>query len=67
MLFGGILSSLGIKIRIVHDFLDHCWNEAMLTSSPSEDAQWVHVDPTLDYPISPSVKASMCWPLLQIR
>lgn len=52
MLFGGILSSLGIKTRIVHDFLDHCWNEAMLTSSPSEDAQWVHVDSTLDYPIS---------------
>jgi len=31
MLFGAILSSLGIKTRIVHDFLDHCWNEAMLT------------------------------------
>jgi peptide-N4-(N-acetyl-beta-glucosaminyl)asparagine amidase len=52
MLFGAILSSLGIKTRIVHDFLDHCWNEAMLTSSSSEDRQWVHVDSTLDYPIS---------------
>jgi peptide-N4-(N-acetyl-beta-glucosaminyl)asparagine amidase len=53
MLFGAILSSLGIKTRIVHDFLDHCWNEAMLTSSSSsEDGQWVHVDSTLDYPIS---------------
>src|SRR5919199_5578962 len=51
MLFGAILSSLGIKTRIVHDFLDHCWNEAMLTSS-SENGQWVHVDSTLDYPIS---------------
>lgn len=52
MLFGAILSSLGIKTRIVHDFLDHCWNEAMLTSSSSQDGQWVHVDSTLDYPIS---------------
>jgi peptide-N4-(N-acetyl-beta-glucosaminyl)asparagine amidase len=50
MLFGAILSSLGIKTRIVHDFLDHCWNEAML--SYPEGAQWVHVDSTLDYPIS---------------
>src|SRR5919199_3950807 len=33
MLFGAMLSSLGIKTRIVHDFLDHCWNEAMLSSS----------------------------------
>jgi peptide-N4-(N-acetyl-beta-glucosaminyl)asparagine amidase len=56
MLFGAMLSSLGIKIRIVHDFLDHCWNEAMLSSSyppsSSEDGRWVHVDSTLDYPIS---------------
>jgi peptide-N4-(N-acetyl-beta-glucosaminyl)asparagine amidase len=50
MLFGAMLSSLGIKTRIVHDFLDHCWNEAML--SYPESAQWVHVDSTLDYPIS---------------
>ena len=51
MLFGAMLSSLGIKTRIVHDFLDHCWNEAMLSSS-QEDHVWVHVDSTLDYPIS---------------
>jgi hypothetical protein len=51
MLFGAILSSLGIKTRIVHDFLDHCWNEAML-SYAEEDAKWVHVDCTLDYPLS---------------
>jgi hypothetical protein len=50
MLFGALLSSLGIKTRIVHDFLDHCWNEAML--SYPEGEQWVHVDSTLDYPIS---------------
>ena len=50
MLFGAMLRSLGIKTRIVHDFLDHCWNEAML-SYPEGD-QWVHVDSTLDYPIS---------------
>jgi peptide-N4-(N-acetyl-beta-glucosaminyl)asparagine amidase len=48
MLFGAMLSSLGIITRIVHDFLDHCWNEAML----SPDGQWVHIDSTLDYPIS---------------
>jgi peptide-N4-(N-acetyl-beta-glucosaminyl)asparagine amidase len=52
MLFGAMLSSLEIKTRIVHDFLDHCWNEAMLSSSSSEDLRWVHVDSTLDYPIS---------------
>jgi Transglutaminase-like superfamily len=52
MLFGSMLSSLGIKARIVHDFLDHCWNEAMLFSSSSENGQWLHVDSTLDYPIS---------------
>jgi len=50
MLFGAMLNSLGIKTRIVHDFLDHCWNEAML--SYPEGEQWVHVDSTLDYPIS---------------
>ena len=52
MLFGAMLSSLRIKTRIVHDFLDHCWNEAMLPSSSQEDRLWVHVDFTLDYPIS---------------
>jgi peptide-N4-(N-acetyl-beta-glucosaminyl)asparagine amidase len=50
MLFGAMLSSLGIKTRIVHDFLDHCWNEAMISSPESE--KWVHVDSTLNYPIS---------------
>jgi len=51
MLFGAKLSDVGIKTRIVHDSLDHCRNEAMLSSSP-EDRVWVHVDSTLDYPIS---------------
>jgi hypothetical protein len=46
MLFGAILNTLGIETRIVHDFLDHCWNEAML------NGKWVHVDSTLTYPIS---------------
>jgi peptide-N4-(N-acetyl-beta-glucosaminyl)asparagine amidase len=50
MLFGAMLSSLGIKTRIVHDFLDHCWNEAAL--SYPEGEQWVHVDSTLNYPLS---------------
>jgi hypothetical protein len=56
MLFGAMLSSLQITTRIVHDFLDHCWNEAMLSSSypssPQGDRRWVHIDSTLDYPIS---------------
>jgi hypothetical protein len=30
MLFGAMLSSLEIKSRIVHDFLDHCWNESII-------------------------------------
>jgi peptide-N4-(N-acetyl-beta-glucosaminyl)asparagine amidase len=45
-LFGAILNSLGIRARIVHDFLDHCWNESLI------DGQWIHVDSTLAYPIS---------------
>jgi peptide-N4-(N-acetyl-beta-glucosaminyl)asparagine amidase len=45
-LFGSILNSLGIHTRIVNDFLDHCWNESMI------DGQWIHVDSTLEYPIS---------------
>ncbi|TVP40378.1 transglutaminase domain-containing protein [Candidatus Nitrosocosmicus arcticus] len=45
-LFGAILNSLGISTRIVHDFLDHCWNESLI------DGQWIHVDSTLEYPIS---------------
>jgi peptide-N4-(N-acetyl-beta-glucosaminyl)asparagine amidase len=48
ILFGAMLSSLEIKARIVHDFLDHCWNEAIL----SPNGEWVHVDSTLDYPVS---------------
>jgi peptide-N4-(N-acetyl-beta-glucosaminyl)asparagine amidase len=46
ILFGAMLNSLSIETRIVHDFLDHCWNESLL------DGKWVHVDSTLDYPIS---------------
>jgi len=46
MLFGAILNSLSIKTRIVHDFLDHCWNESLI------NGKWRHVDSTLDYPIS---------------
>lgn len=45
-LFGAILNSLSIQSRIVHDFLDHCWNESLI------DGKWIHVDSTLDYPIS---------------
>ena len=45
-LFGAILNSLGICTRVVHDFLDHCWNESLI------DGQWLHVDSTLEYPIS---------------
>ncbi|MGN6347733.1 MAG: transglutaminase domain-containing protein [Candidatus Nitrosocosmicus sp.] len=57
ILFGAMLSSLGIKTRIVHDFLNHCWNEVMFSSSSSfssssEKGRWVHIDSTLDYPIS---------------
>jgi len=46
MLFGAIMNSLKIETRIVHDFLDHCWNEALI------DERWVHIDSTLTYPIS---------------
>ncbi len=45
-LFGAILSSLSIQTRIVHDFLDHCWNEALI------EGKWIHMDSTLEYPIS---------------
>lgn len=45
-LFGAMLNSLSIQSRIVHDFLDHCWNEALI------EGKWIHVDSTLDYPIS---------------
>jgi transglutaminase/protease-like cytokinesis protein 3 len=46
MLFGAMLNSLSIKTRIVHDYLDHCWNESLI------NGKWMHVDSTLDYPIS---------------
>jgi peptide-N4-(N-acetyl-beta-glucosaminyl)asparagine amidase len=46
MLFGGIMNALNIETRIVHDYLDHCWNEALI------NGKWVHIDSTLDYPIS---------------
>jgi len=46
ILFGAILSSVSLETRIVHDYLDHCWNEVLL-----ED-KWLHVDSTLQYPAS---------------
>jgi len=46
ILFGAILNSLSIQTRIVHDYLDHCWNESLIGK------KWVHVDSTLDFPIS---------------
>jgi|SRR5215831_16149674 len=46
MLFGAILSSMGVKTRLVHDFLDHCWNESLINEN------WTHVDSTLEFPIS---------------
>ena len=46
MLFGALLNSLSIQARIVHDYLDHCWNESLINE------KWIHVDSTLAYPIS---------------
>lgn len=46
ILFGAVLSSLSMEARIVHDYLDHCWNEVLL------DGKWIHTDSTLDYPTS---------------
>jgi len=46
MLFGAILQSLSFHTRIVHDYLDHCWNEVML------DGRWIHIDSTLQLPTS---------------
>jgi peptide-N4-(N-acetyl-beta-glucosaminyl)asparagine amidase len=46
MLFGAIMNALNLETKIVHDFLDHCWNEAMI------QGEWVHMDSTLAYPIS---------------
>jgi len=45
-LFGAIMNTLKTETRIVHDFLDQCWNEAMI------QGKWVHMDSTLAYPIS---------------
>ncbi|HKR73675.1 MAG TPA: transglutaminase domain-containing protein [Candidatus Nitrosocosmicus sp.] len=45
-LFGAMLNSISIKTRIVHDFLDHCWNESFI------EGRWIHIDSTLAYPIS---------------
>ena len=46
MLFGAMLGSLSMPVRIVQDYLDHCWNEVTL------DGQWTHVDSTLEFPVS---------------
>jgi peptide-N4-(N-acetyl-beta-glucosaminyl)asparagine amidase len=46
ILFGAILNSVSTDARIVQDYLDHCWNEVLL------DGKWIHVDSTLDFPIS---------------
>ena len=46
ILFGAILNSLSFQTRIIHDYLDHCWNEVLL------DGRWTHVDSTLEYPTS---------------
>jgi len=46
ILFGAIVNSLLIQTRIVHDYLDHCWNESLINK------KWVHIDSTLDYPTS---------------
>jgi Zn ribbon nucleic-acid-binding protein len=46
MLFGAILNSLSFPTRILHDYLDHCWNETYIRS------KWIHIDSTLEYPIS---------------
>jgi hypothetical protein len=50
ILFGAILNSLSIQTRLVHDFLDHCWNESSLNEN--RKMNWVHIDSTLEYPIS---------------
>lgn len=46
ILFGAILNSLSIQTRLVHDYLDHCWNESLINKS------WIHVDSTLDNSVS---------------
>ncbi|MEO9321767.1 MAG: transglutaminase domain-containing protein [Nitrososphaera sp.] len=44
ILFGAVLNAASLRGRIVHDFLDHCWNEALV------DGHWMHLDSTLQYP-----------------
>jgi transglutaminase/protease-like cytokinesis protein 3 len=34
------------KQEIVQNYLDHCWNEALIGD------KWIYVDSTLEYPIS---------------
>ena len=46
MLFCAIMNALKTETWIVHDFLGHGWNEAMIKG------KWVHLDSTLAYPIS---------------
>jgi transglutaminase-like putative cysteine protease len=45
-LFGAMLNSISINTKIVHDFLDHCWNECFI------GGQWINMDSTLAFPIS---------------
>jgi peptide-N4-(N-acetyl-beta-glucosaminyl)asparagine amidase len=58
MLFGAMLSSISMPVRIVQDYLDHCWNEISLdnknddTNNNNTSQRWVHVDSTLSFPIS---------------
>ena len=40
MLFGALLNSLYVETRIVQDYLDHCWNEALI------NGKWIHIDST---------------------
>ena len=46
ILFGAVLNSVSVQARIVHDYLDHCWNEALI------NGRWVHIDSTLQFPAS---------------
>ncbi|HJU13738.1 MAG TPA: transglutaminase domain-containing protein [Candidatus Nitrosotalea sp.] len=46
ILFGAILNSLSVRSRIAYDYLDHCWNEALL------EGKWYHVDSTFQFPHS---------------
>ena len=46
MLFGAMIGSVGMPVRIVQDYLDHCWNEAYVKG------RWVHIDSTLAFLLS---------------